>query len=272
MLIAQITDAHIGAPGTLFFDRLDTAEALRKTIARLNALQPRPDVVLFTGDLTDTGSVEEYAHVHKLLALLEIPLYIVPGNHDRRDAMRAAFSDHAYLDPQSPFFNYAIENFPVRFIGLDTVDPDQFGAGVLCSSRLEWLDQTLAKRPDQRTIIFMHHPTFDTGIAHMDRIKCKNGAAFEAVLLRHAQVIRVLCGHVHRPVQTRLANAIAVIAPSICHQVPLDLRPDGPSSFIFEPPAFLLHHCEAERDIVTHTHYVDDFGFAMSFETGKPAA
>jgi len=270
MLIAQITDAHVGAPGSLFYDRFDTAMALANAVAALNALTPRPDVVLFTGDLTDTGTPQEYAQVRRVLASLSIPLYAVPGNHDRRETMRAAFSDHEYLDPKTPFFNYAIEHHPVRLIGLDTVDPDQFGAGTLCESRLEWLERTLAARSDQPTIIFMHHPTFDTGIEHMDRIKCANGDAFEKIISRHNQIERVLCGHVHRPVLTKLAHAIAMIAPSIAHQVPLDLNPDGPSSFNFEPPAFLLHRWQANQAIVSHTHYVEEFGPAFSFASGQP--
>ncbi|MCG6113943.1 MAG: phosphodiesterase [Mesorhizobium sp.] len=272
MLIAQISDAHVGVPGTLFYDRYDTAAALTRAVDALNRLDPRPDVVLFTGDLGDKGTPQEYVRIRELLSVLEIPLFVIPGNHDKRDAMLEAFADVAYLPRGSAFFHYAVEDYPIRLVGLDTVAPQEFGAGELCAERLAWLDETLAAAPDRPTIIFMHHPPFDTGIGHMDRIKCANGPALAELVARHPQVERILCGHVHRPVQTRFGGTIAQIAPSIAHQVPLDLRPDGPPAFIFEPPAFMLHHWQPDRGIVSHTHYIGDFGPAISFATGEPVA
>lgn len=272
MLIAQISDAHIGVPGTLFYDRFDTGAALRRAIEALNALEPRPDVVLFTGDLGDKGTAEEYVYIRDLLSALKVPLFVIPGNHDNRAAMLEAFRDAPYLAGSDEFFHYAVEQHPVRLIGLDTVNPLEFGAGEMCNARLDWLDRTLAAQPDRPTVVFMHHPPFDTGIAHMDRIKCANGEAFEAVVARHPQIERVLCGHVHRPVQLRLGGTIAQIAPSVAHQLPLDLRPDGPQAFVFEPPAFLLHQWQEGRGIVSHTQYIGDFGTPISFSTGEPVA
>ncbi|NMG37663.1 phosphodiesterase [Chelativorans sp. ZYF759] len=272
MLIAQISDAHVGVPGTLFYNRFDTAGALRRAVEELNLLDPRPDVVLFTGDLGDKGTPEEYVFIRELLAALEIPLFVIPGNHDNRAAMLAAFGDVPYLDGADEFFHYAVDDHPVRLVGLDTVNPSEFGAGEMCGARLDWLDRTLGAQPDRPTVIFMHHPPFDTGIVHMDRIKCANGKAFAEIVARHPQVERVLCGHVHRPVQIRLGGTIAQIAPSIAHQVPLDLRPDGPPAFVFEPAAFMLHHWQADRGIVSHMHYIGDFGSPISFSTGEPVA
>ena len=51
-------------------------------VRRINALVPRPDLLLITGDLTDIGSPEEYAWLRELLAPLAMPMFVVPGNHD----------------------------------------------------------------------------------------------------------------------------------------------------------------------------------------------
>ncbi len=82
MLLAQISDLHIKNPGALAYRRVDTAAALTRCIARLNALAPRPDAVIMTGDLVDQGSPEQYRHLKSLLAALEIPYYLLVGNHD----------------------------------------------------------------------------------------------------------------------------------------------------------------------------------------------
>lgn len=272
MLIAQITDAHVGLPGQLFYGRFDTGAALSAAVAAVNRLDPRPDVVLFTGDLTDKGTPEEFAYVRSLLASLEIPLFVIPGNHDKREPMREAFAGDGYLRSDTPYLHYAIEDWPLRLIGLDTVDPEQFGAGELCAERLNWLDETLSAQPARPTLVFMHHPPFDTGIVHMDRIQCANGDSLEQVVRRHPQIVRVLCGHVHRPVQVSFGGTTALIAPSVAHQLPLDLRADAPSAFVFEPPAFMLHKWRKERGLVSHTQYIGDYGPAIGYRTGEPVS
>ncbi len=52
--IAQISDLHIKAPGQLAYGRVDTAKALQRCIATLNAFEPAPDFVVISGDLADT--------------------------------------------------------------------------------------------------------------------------------------------------------------------------------------------------------------------------
>src|SRR5215475_8357402 len=161
MLIAQISDMHVKPPGELLYKRIDTAAFLERAVAHVMALDPKPDVVLATGDLVDGGKPEEYALLRRLLAALPMPVYLIPGNHDARDPMREAFPDHAYL-PKSGFLQYVVEDLPVRLIALDTL-VDGKGFGALCVDRLGWLEARLneSQRP---TVLFMHHPPFGCGI------------------------------------------------------------------------------------------------------------
>jgi Icc protein len=156
------------------------------------------------------------------------------------------------------FVQYAVDDLPIRLVMLDTVRPGA-GYGELCQHRLDWLDRTLAERPDQPTLIGMHHPPFQCGIAHMDAIALREPDAFVAVIARHRQVHRIVCGHHHRPVVARLAHAIVSIAPSVAHQVELDLSDDGPSAFVMEPSAFDLHLWDDRSGFVTHTALVEAF-------------
>jgi 3',5'-cyclic AMP phosphodiesterase CpdA len=96
MLIAQLSDLHIKPPGRLAYGRVDTAALLTAALADLTARRPAPDVVLLTGDLVDAGSAAEYAELRRLLAPLDCPVYVIPGNHDDRAGLRAGFADHAY--------------------------------------------------------------------------------------------------------------------------------------------------------------------------------
>src|SRR4029450_2114250 len=135
MLMAQITDTHIKPEGVLAYGRLDTAPYLARAVEHLLALRPRPDLVLATGDLVDGGRPDEYRRLHDLLAPLPMPVYLIPGNHDDRDALAAAFPDHAYLPRGGRFMQYAVEGYAVRLLALDTLVPGQTG-GLFWPGRL----------------------------------------------------------------------------------------------------------------------------------------
>jgi len=258
MLIAQLTDLHIKPPGKLAYGRVDTAALLRAAVADLVAQRPAADVVLLTGDLTDGGRPDEYALLRELLAPIRCPIYVIPGNHDVRAALRAGFADHAYLPPGDGFIQYVVDDHPVRLIGLDTITPGEAG-GMLCAARLAWLETRLDAAPDRPTVVFLHHPPFRTGIAHMDAIGLAGAAEFGALIRRHPQVERVLAGHLHRPIQARWAGTLASTAPSPAHQVTLDLGPADTGTFAMEPPGYQLHLFTPEAGIVSHTVTVGSF-------------
>jgi 3',5'-cyclic AMP phosphodiesterase CpdA len=237
--------------------RVDTATHLKHAVAHIDALRPAPDVVLVTGDLVDAGKPEEYAHLRELLTPLAMPVYLIPGNHDARDALRGGFADHRYL-PADGFLQYAIEGGPLRLIALDTLTP---GAphGELCAKRLDWLAARLGES-EKPTILFMHHPPFECGLAELDGMRLNVGAERLAAIVRdHPNIERILCGHVHRPIQMRWAGTIASCAPSTAHQAALDLRPDVTLMYAMEPPAVALHQWRPGAGVVTHLSYVGKY-------------
>jgi 3',5'-cyclic-AMP phosphodiesterase len=270
MLIAQITDTHIKPQGVLAYGRIDTAPYLARAVEHLLGLRPRPDLVLATGDLVDGGRPDEYRRLRELLAPLSMPAYLIPGNHDDRDALAAAFPDHAYLPRGGRFIQYVVEGYPVRLIALDTLVPGQVG-GLLCAERLGWLAARLAEAPARPTVIFMHHPPFVTGIARMDAHGLANAGEFAELIGRHRHVQRIVCGHLHRPIQALVGGTLATTAPSTAHQVALDLE-DEPLAFTMEPPACQLHVWSAETGLVTHTSYIGQFDGPYLFASGAKRA
>ena len=251
MLIAQITDLHVMPPGPNHLG-IDTAAMLAAAVARLNALVPRPDAVLITGDLTDLGSAAEYAEVRRQLAPLQAPCYVIPGNHDDRDAFRMAFADHAYLPSDGEFLQFSVDLGPIRLIGLDTVIPGS-AAGTLCAERLSWLADALDATSGKPVLIAMHHPPMDTAIPFMDRIGLRGREAFADVIARHPTIERITCGHVHRPIMARFAGTVASTCPSTAHQVLFTLSHTMPDSWSPEPPGFQVHLWTPTAGLVTHT-------------------
>jgi 3',5'-cyclic AMP phosphodiesterase CpdA len=274
MLICQLTDLHVRPVGRPANRVVETNMFTERAFRAVVRLSPRPDVVLVTGDLTDCGLDTEYANLKRLLRILEpLPVFVIPGNHDRRDSLCAALRHLPGVISDPRFVQYVLDEYPVRIVMLDTLVPGETH-GELGADRLRFLDGALAAAPDMPTLIAMHHPPFACGMPHMDRIALRDSAAFAAVVGRHRQVRRIICGHHHRPVVAQVAHAVACIAPSVAHQVEMSLHPKDGGGFVFEPPAFALHLWDAATGFVSHTVYVDDYPGPYPFiaETDPTAA
>ena len=259
MLICQLSDLHLCREGIAAYRVVETNMLTERAFRAVAALHPHPDVLLLTGDLTFDGQDEEYQELLMLLRRhIEIPVFVIPGNHDRRVPMREQLGDLPGVNSHPHFIQYAIENYPVRIIMLDTLAP---GAdhGELCEERLAWLDTTLATVPNKPTLIGMHHPPFACGVEHMDKINLQNPGALAKIVAKHPQVERIVCGHVHRPITARFAQTICSIAPSAAHQVELALAPGARGAFVMEPAIAHLHRWTPQDGFVTHTAYVEPF-------------
>lgn len=259
MLIVQLTDTHVVARGSgAYQDQVDTNGMMAKAVDRVNALRPRPDCVIITGDLTDHGRLDEYAELVRQLERLELPFYLVIGNHDHRETMLAAL-DYPHLRGVGPFVQYTVEDYPVRLIVLDSTS-EVHHMGEFCETRRAWLEARLAEAPERPTIVALHHPPFDTGITLMDAAGPGWANGLAETLARYPNIERVLCGHIHRPIQTLVGGRLVSVCPSTAHQVTLDLgvEPSAGGFFEMEPPGFQLHLWQGGR-MVTHGALVERY-------------
>jgi 3',5'-cyclic-AMP phosphodiesterase len=260
LLIAQISDLHIKRAGEKAYGVVDTATALEYCIAHLNALDPRPAMVICSGDLVDGGTPEEYDHLKRLLAPLTLPLLVIPGNHDDREALQRAFPHQPYAT-KTGAANLSARVDDVDLILLDSSIPGE-PHGFLETRTLDWLASELSAQPARPALVFLHHPPFRTGIQHMDRQNLHNADELAAIIARHRRVQLVASGHVHRAVVTRFANVIATICPAPNHAVELAFGAEAPPTFKVEPPAFHLHAWFAGEEFGSLvTHHVPIGGF-----------
>lgn len=268
MLFAQITDLHVGLPGTLLAGRSDTAEFLNRAVARLNGLRPRPQFVLVTGDLVEGGSEAEYRHLRERLAPLQMPAFLALGNHDGREAFRATFADLEYWDPGQPFVQYAVNRGGLRLLVLDTHVPGR-PSGALCADRLGWLAERLAEDRETPTVVAMHHPPIAVGMPLMDPSCLLDGAGrFRELIAGAPNVERILAGHLHRPVIARYAGTVLDVMPGVAHQVSYDPEGGAPLCLVFEPRMLQLHRLIPGAGLVSHKLYVDAFDGPYPFGGG----
>jgi len=235
VLLAQISDTHLLLPGTEHPAAELRADCLRRCVADIN-LQ-RPDAVIFTGDTVQHGLAEEYIYLRELLAPLDAPLYLIPGNRDDKIAMRAAFDDQAFLPEDPDVLHYVVEDHAMRLVALDSSSPGE-RKGVFSSERLAWLDTVLKEQPDWPTLLFIHHPPFDVDDHYLGGYRRpEEAAALTDLVSRHAQVVGLLCGHVHWPVERDWAGTVARIMPSVA----VDVRKGIDEVEARERPIYMLH-------------------------------
>lgn len=263
MLIAHITDCHVVERGELVSGRIDTAAALRRAIDHVLTMTPRPDAVIATGDLVNDGLPKQYDHLVELLRPLHdanLPLHVVPGNHDDRDQLRARFPDLPGADAPGGRLDQVIDDHVathgVRLVGLDTLVPGRHG-GRVTADQTAWLDDGLAADPELPTLVFQHHPPFVTGIDWMDE-NAFDGAELEAAsLARHEHVLGVVCGHLHRPIVAPFGRTVASCWPSTGAQLALALAGER-YLYSDEPGALALHRFDPRTGLTSHLHQFTD--------------
>ena len=251
MLIAQISDTHILSSASDPPAAQLRADCLRRCVADIN--QQLPDAVVFTGDTVQHGQSEEYARLRELLAPLYVPLYLIPGNRDDNEAMRTAFNDKTYLPESGDFLHYTVEDYPIRLVALDSTLSGE-RKGRFCPERQAWLDQVLSDQPNRPALLFIHHPPFDVGDHYIDGYRRpEEAAALADIVSRHPQVVGMLCGHVHWPVERQWAGTSARIMPSVA----VDLRKGIDESEAREQPIYMLHRLSEKTGLVSESRIVE---------------
>lgn len=267
-LIAQITDVHIG------FDPHDPEEynmqRLRMVLERLVSGPNRPDLLLMTGDLTEAGSAESYTRLRDAIGELPFPVFPMTGNHDARAALQAAFPDTPQADG---FVQYALELDGLRVLVLDTLEEGRHGGG-FCERRAAWLAAELEAYPATPTLIALHHPPFASGIAWLDADPREVWTArLGAVLAGRGQVIGLICGHLHRTIQSQWLGIPVRVCASVAPPVALDLNPidpaapDGREMISDELPGYALHRWDGTT-LVSHCESVSEHRIFARYDAG----
>ena len=253
MILAQLSDPHMrtGNGG---------AEAVASLEAGVNAvlaLRPHPDAVLVSGDLADTAAAEEYRIVRDELARLPMPVHVLGGNHDDRDALREWFPHGGASGATAgggaaagAEYRYVTDVAGTRLVVCDSTVP-LHPHGRL---DLEWLE---AQLDAPGVVVAMHHPPFGVGMPALDEIAlgAEDTAALAALLERSPQVRRVVCGHTHRAAFAVLGGCGAFSCPGVHLTARLEIGASG-YTVVAEPPAFALHVI-LDGTVTTHVQPIE---------------
>jgi 3',5'-cyclic-AMP phosphodiesterase len=231
--ILQLSDLHPFADPDERLFGIPTRELLVDVLAHVQESGLRPDHVVVTGDHTHDELPETYAAVRGLLEPFLDRLWLVPGNHDDRSALRSAFADRIPLDGADRI-TFSFRTGGWLCLGLDTHVPGAVG-GRLGAAQLEWIRGELDRHRPRAAVLFMHHPPVELGVEWLDRIGLDDADLLQALIEEEPRIRLVCCGHVHHESSNRLGAAEIVTVPS----TGLQFSPvSDVAEFVTAPPGY----------------------------------
>lgn len=254
VLLVQLSDSHLFAEADGKLLGMDTCDSLQRVIERVRQEQPRIDLILATGDLSQDGSRASYERFRTLVAGIGAPARWLAGNHDEIPPMQAVCSGSQLLEP-------VIDLGAWRIVMLDSSIPGAV-PGFLDDGQLQLLERALAEAPQRHHLICLHHHPVSIGCKWMEPIGLRNPDALFAILRRHPQARAVLWGHIHQEFDQQHAGLRLLASPSTCVQF-------APGSEEFqvdsEAPGYRWLHLHADGTLDTGVSRVTGIHFEVDY-------
>jgi 3',5'-cyclic-AMP phosphodiesterase len=224
-VLLHISDTHLISDGPLH-GAVDADRRLGELLEQLKHSGVRPDAIVFTGDLADTGEPEAY---RKLRAVVEpfatdlgAELVWVMGNHDNRAALRGSLLDEA--PSMAPLDRVRMID-GLRIITLDTTVPGQH-YGEISVSQLSWLTERLATPAPHGTILALHHPPIPSVLDLAVTVELRDQASLGRVL-NGSDVRAILAGHLHYSTTATFVGIPVSVASATCYTQDLTVAAGG---------------------------------------------
>lgn len=265
MIIAHISDTHIALTTPDADQRMSD---LALTIADINVLDPVPDLIIHTGDITHSGQYDEYVLTASVLATARVPVYVAAGNKDNRVNLRKALC--AYLGPvsDSGYIDYAIDNHSVRLIALDTFSPGS-NKGDFCRERDRRLSELIDAESVKPIAVFMHHPPFmvTVGPDPLSFVSVDAMSRVQQALQHSGRVSAIFSGHVHRSTGGQVGCIPATVVPSTA----TTLRKGEYPGHMKAQPVYHLHRFDPAWGFVTEARIVGAVSSTGDIREGAPS-
>jgi 3',5'-cyclic AMP phosphodiesterase CpdA len=221
--ILHVSDTHFVGGGALLHDSVDSDANLAQLFSDFTRSGARPEAIVFTGDLADTGSPDAYDRLRALVepaaAAIGAQVIWVMGNHDERGAFRRGLLDE---EPTDAPLDRVFDVNGLRIIALDSTVPGQH-YGELTDEQLTWLAAELATPAPDGTLIALHHPPVPSPLGLLALVELRDQDKLAAVI-EATDVRGVLGGHLHYSTTSTFAGVPVSVASATCYTQDLNFR------------------------------------------------
>ena len=249
--IAQISDTHLLCPvkvgeTDIVKQRINN---LKRCVDSINNLDPQPDIIIHTGDVTQNGTVEEYTIADSILKKLKQSIFFTPGNRDNKPNLRKIFTQSLSEKTDKEFYIYSIEFKGFKLISMDTFCSNS-NKGELTSSKIKLLSNEISHSRSLPTAIFMHHPPYNVSDNEFERIEyvdIEEVKKFHYFLKNKSNIVALFCGHIHKYFESNIGHIKTFTMPSIATDLSWDKEISKKSKKI----QYLLHSFSKKTGIYT---------------------
>lgn len=214
--LLHISDTHLVADGGPLHKSIDSDANLRRLLERLERTGQKPEALLFTGDLADTGDPQAYARLRAMVEpaaeRIGAKVVWVMGNHDERTAFRRGLLD---ADPTQEPVDEVHDLDGLRLIVLDSTVPGHHH-GEITDAQLDWLRTVLAEPAPHGSLLALHHPPVPNLLELLETVELRDQHRLEEVL-RGSDVRAVLAGHLHYSTSCTFAGIPVSVASATCY-------------------------------------------------------
>nr|VFJ75670.1 MAG: Icc protein [Candidatus Kentron sp. FW] len=236
--VIQITDLHLLVHGHDRLKGITTWQTFEAVMEKITHEDPKPDLVLVTGDLVHDGPVAVYRRLRTRMDLIDAPVYVLPGNHDDPALLAGTFGIDAKtdkMDAADPIdFGYATPgNWLIVF--LNSVVPGEV-YGVLAPEEIDRLDRLLGDHAGCHALLCLHHHPVSRRFGDPDFLAVlRNAEVFFSIIDRHPNVRGIVWGHIHDAFEGQRKEVRLLGTPSTCFQFDSTLKRVSPDD---GPPAY----------------------------------
>ena len=223
--LLHLSDTHFVAEGDLY-GSVDSERHLRQLFAEVEASGVRPEAIVFTGDLADSGDSGAYARLRAIVdpsaVRLGARVIWVMGNHDDRGCFREQLLG---LDPGTAPVDHVYDLNGLRVIALDSTVPGRHH-GEISREQLDWLADVLSVPAPHGTILAMHHPPVPCVLDLAVLVELRDQAGL-ADVLRGSDVRSIIAGHLHYSSNATFAGIPVSVASATCYTQDLTVPAGG---------------------------------------------
>jgi Icc protein len=243
----HITDTHLLNQPEETFHGLNTIKSLEEVLSHSQTRYSDIDFLLFTGDISQTGTEESYALFQSVIQQYDLPIYCIAGNHDTPKLLQ-------HINPSCP--NNSINIIQLGRFSLVLINSwvKNQEYGMITQSCLRQLEDHLQNSEDQFNIFAIHHPPVLINSKWMDEIGLQNKTEFLQIINKYSQNTLLLFGHVHQEIDQQLDKLRLLSTPSACFQYKAN------SEYMQRmdtPPAYRFVKLTTTNIIDTKVHYIE---------------
>jgi len=203
--IIQVTDIHLANKPNGKALGLYPEACFRQVISDVLSLDKPADLVLATGDLANDGSCEAYTRLREMFLEFNIPVFVIPGNHDCVENMKSSL----VMNPIRMEQQTEIGGWKIVFLNSQVIDAEH---GFIDADGFAQLHEAIDVAGNQPLLIALHHSL--TPECGTSGCQLTNAEELLSLCSEHGNIKAMISGHTHCQTEQDHAGIKLLTTPS----------------------------------------------------------